>query len=70
MRWGDWAIALNRIVAIRFAACGRKRILQVVSLQNIAGQWSFLSEAALENFVWEHLFDLLDLSVAIVFCSN
>lgn len=34
----------------------------MVSLQSIAGQWSFLSEAALETFVWKHLFDLLNLT--------
>lgn len=34
----------------------------MVSLQKIADEWSFLSEAALENFVWEHLSDLLGLT--------
>jgi RecB family endonuclease NucS len=34
----------------------------VVSLQKIADQWRFVSEASLENFVWEHLFDLFNLT--------
>ena len=34
----------------------------MVSLQNLAGQWKFISEAALENFVWERLFELFHLT--------